>query len=623
MKFYILICLALVCMAIGYSGLLKKRFAVMMPLSVFSSIMILYVAGLFGRLKLGVIVFLGVAFILFLLGFTKSLVRREMKTFSENFLNFGFVFFLAMLVFIYFMTEGRLLSKFDEFTHWGLTIKNYVIFDGFANIAGSTTHGAGYQPGISLFCYLFTSLREHVSECDMLRGIDIYVVALLLPFFRRISWKRFVIGIFLIPFVILLPWLFATAIIPYNILYIDCAMAITFAFLLYHYFTNTQNKVTWFVLGMGSAAMILIRPGSEVFALMVFGVVVIDILFFRRPEFAALCKKGGWILPAFYVFVSVGSWLSWRIFTSMNKMMQVFDYIDPVGAEEVTADTIQKNFFAAMQSVPENSVIKISYLLWIVVLAALAFFVVLLTKGSRERARSIVFSILVLVGYVLYAGALLYMYIHLFTPYEGQTLASLDRYMATYLLGAVIFFLYMIVERIFERFGGIGNVLILIPMTLILVFTPWNRVVSDMFNNAETIKKTIDRRAEYNKLTAFTDQLDYEKDRVYFIAQNTNGFEYQISYYLATPVSLSYDYSMGWSLGYPYSDDDVWTLDMNAEAWEKALVDGGYRYVYLYHVDKQFRNRFKDLFEYETAISDQSAFEVQVKGGHVVLKRVF
>ena len=46
-------------MAAGYSGLFKRKFAVMMPLSVFSSILILYIAGLFGHMKLGVIVFIG------------------------------------------------------------------------------------------------------------------------------------------------------------------------------------------------------------------------------------------------------------------------------------------------------------------------------------------------------------------------------------------------------------------------------------------------------------------------------------------------------------------------------------------------------------------------------------
>ncbi|MBR2696366.1 MAG: hypothetical protein IKE48_02535 [Parasporobacterium sp.] len=623
MRFYVFICLALICLAIGYSGLFKRKFAAMMPLSVFSSILVLYVFGLFGKMKLGVIVFIGIAFVLFLLGLSKSIVRREMKTYVSNVFSFGLLFFLAALILIYYMTDGRLLSRFDEFTHWGLTVKNYMIFDGFANVAGSTTHGAGYQPGISLFCYLFTSLRDQVNECDMLKAMDVFIVSMLLPIFRRISWKRFVFGIFLIPFVLFLPWLFATNIIPYNTLYIDAAMAVTFAFLLTHYYTNIQCKVTYFVLGMGSAAMILIRPGSEAFALMILCMVILDVLLFRRPQFAAMCKKGGWIMPVFYVVLSVASYLSWRIFTTANKMMQVFDYINPEGQGAAASESITSNFFAAMRQIPSKATIKIPYLMWIVVFAILAFLVILMTKGARERARSIVFSVLVIIGYVLYAGALLYMYTHLFSAYEGTTLASLDRYMTTYIMGATIFFLYMLVERIFERFGGLGNILILIPVAVILAFTPWSKVVADMFNCRETVEKTIENRAEYYILEEEIKNLDYTKDRVYFIAQNSNGYEYQVAYYLSTPVSLSYDYEMGWSLGFPYSDEDIWTLEMTADDWEKALIEGGYTHVYLYRVDKQFRHRFGELFEYETTISNDSIFEVDVTGGHVVLRRAF
>ena len=623
MRFYIFICLALICMAAGYSGLFKRKFAVMMPLSVFTSILILYVAGLFAHMKIGVIVFIGVAFLLFLAGITKSLIRREMKDYVSNVLNFGLLFFVAMLVFIYYMTEGRLLSRFDEFTHWGLTVKNYMIFDGFANVPGSTTHGAGYQPGVSLFCYLFTSLRDQVNECDMLKGMDVFVVAMLLPIFRRVTWRRFVYGIFLIPVVLFAPWLFATYIIPYNTMYIDCAMAVTFAFLLYHYFTSEQNKVTYFLLGMGSAALILIRPGSEAFALMILIMVIIDVLLFRREEFGKMCKKGGLVMVIFYVLISVASWLSWRLFTSANNMMQVFDYIETTGQSEASTETIMSNFFAAVNRVPENATIKISFVMWAVVLGVLALIVVLLAKGAKERWRTALYSLLVIAGYILFAAALLYMYIHLFTDYEGANLASFERYMYTFIMGAVLFFLYMIIENIFARFGGFGNILILIPIAVVLIFTPWSRVISDMFNCSETIEKTIAKRADYYRLEEFADQVDWEDNRVYFIAQDSNGYEYQTAYYLATPLSLSYDYDMGWSLGFPYSDDDVWTLELTAADWEKALIDGGYTYVYLYNVDKQFRKRYGSLFEYESAISNNSAFTVDVSGGHVILKRAF
>ena len=621
MRFYILICTALIAMAAGYSGLFKKKIAVMMPLSVFSAILILYVAGLVAHLKIGTVAFLGISGFLFLAGLTKSLVRREMKDYASNVLNFGLVVFLAFLVLIYYMTDGRLLSRFDEFTHWGLTVKNYVIFDGFANVAGSTTHGAGYQPGISLFCYLFTSLREQVNECDMLKGIDVYVVAMMLPLFRRITWKRFVIGIILIPVILFVPWLFAPTILPYNNLLIDCAMAVTFAFLLYHYFTNEQSKTNYFMMGMGSAVLVLIRPGSEAFALMILVMIVVDVIFYKRDEFKTLCKKGGWLMPAFYVVLAVGSWLSWRIFTTANKMMQVFDYIDPSGQEGATSGSITANFFAAMTKVPEKTPIRISFVAWIFVFLAFAAFIVLLSKGAKERFRSGLFSLLVIGGYLAYAGALLYMYHHLFSEYEAMNLASLSRYMYTFILGALLFYLYMLIEKIFARFGGSGNILILIPVVLVLLVTPWKQVVPDMFTCRETVQKTISDRAEYYKLEEFAQKRDYKKDRVYFISQNSNGYEYQVSYYLATPVSLSYDYEMGWSLGYPYSDKDVWTLNMKAEDWEKALIDGGYTYVYLHNVDRQFRSLYGSLFEYPSAISSNSAFAVTVQNGHVVLKR--
>ena len=255
--------------------------------------------------------------------------------------------------------------------------------------------------------------------------------------------------------------------------------------------------------------------------------------------------------------------------------------------------------------------------------AVMAFIVILLAKGARERVRMILMSIFMLAGYILYAAALLYMYIHLFTEYEGENLASFERYMFTFIMGAAIFFLYMIIEKIFARFGGFGNILILVPIAVVLIFTPWSRVTSDMFNCSETVEKTISRRADFYRFEEIAKEWDYEKDRVYFIAQDSNGFEYQQAYYLATPVSLSYDFPMGWSLGFPYSDKDVWTIEMSQTDWEKTLIDGGYTYVYLYNVDKQFRTRYGQMFEYETAISNNSAFKVEVNGGHVILKRAF
>ena len=291
MRLFIFISLMLIVQTIGYCAFFKKRFEECIPLAVFTSILLLYITGLLARLRTGVVIVIGVSFILFLIGLTKCILKKQLKELIRNTFTFGFVVFVLSLAFIYYMTAGRLLSGFDEFTHWGLTVKNYICFDGFANVAGSTTHGAGYQPGISLFCYLFTALRGYMNECDVLQAMNIYVIALMLPIFRKITWKRFVFGLFIIPFIYAVPWLFSPAIIPFNTLYVDCAMAVTFAYLLFQYFTHEQEKFNYYAMMLGSAVIILIKPGSEFFALMILGILLLDVLFFRRKEFGAMWKE--------------------------------------------------------------------------------------------------------------------------------------------------------------------------------------------------------------------------------------------------------------------------------------------------------------------------------------------
>ena len=624
MRLFIFICVTLIAHTIGYSGIFKKKFEECLPLSIFVSILILYVAGLFARLRMGVVIVIGVSYILFLVGLTRSIIKKQMKDFLANVFSVGFVIFLLSLAFIYYMTAGRLLSRFDEFTHWGLTVKNYILFDGFANVAGSTTHGAGYQPGISLFCYLFTALRRYMNECDVLQAMNIYTVAMLLPIYRKITWKRIVFGIFLIPLVYVLPWLFASSIVPFNTLYVDCAMAVTFGSMLLHYYSHEQEGFTYFGLLLYSAAIILVKPGSEFFALMILGMVFLDVLLFQRKDFGKMCKKSaGWILPVLYVIVSAASYLSWKLFTAKHQMMQVFDYIEVSEESKITSETIIESFKDALFQIKQNGHFRISYALWIAVFAVIGLFIVLLSKGRNEKGRSILSSLLVIMGYIGYAGALLFMYVYLFTDYEGEHLASMDRYMYTYILGALVFFVYMLVHKIITRFGGFGNILILIPVGIVLALAPWKKLTADMINCKDTIAKTMSKRMEYEFVENLPKKLDPETDRVYFICQDSNGYEYQVSYYLATPVKLSYDYAMGWSLGTPYGEEDIWTLDFTAEEWEKALIDGNYTYVYVYNADKQFRALYGELFENSSAISDNTCYKVETKNGHVLLVRAF
>ncbi len=622
MRLFIILVLSLVLMAIAYSAFMKRRIEVTLPLAIFTSILIIYGFGLAGKMKWGVYAFGAFTVLMFLIGIIASIAKRQFKNLMGCIFTIGFFVFIAAVIFSLYMTNGRLLSKFDEFTHWGLTVKNFMIFDGFANIKGSTTHGAGYQPAISIFCYFFTALKGTFSESDALCAMNIYTFALLLPIFRKVTWKRILIGICMLPLIVSIPWLFSFAITPYNTLLTDAALAITFAYLLYHYFTHEQSASTYISLGLGSAVLILIKPSSEVFALAVFLLVIIDVLAFKRKEFANMWRrKGGGFGFIFYILLSAGAYASWKLFTAKNHMLQVFDYVEVTSEKTKDAQGIISHYLKALLTNTGNEKLNMPYIWWIAIFAGLAIIAIILAKGKREKGRTTLFSTLFIVGYVAFLAALCFMYIFLFIPIEAKSLASMDRYICTFLLGGSIFYIYLIIDEMIEKFEGIGLIIVIFPIALVALFAPWGKINSSMLKCEKTIEKTQTKREAYTIAEKTFEQMNYKKDRVYFIAQDTNGLEYQTAYYLATPVLLSYDYEMGWSLGSPYSVKDVWSLDMSKEEWEKALIDGDYTYVYLYNVDDKFRERFSKLFKDEKDIINNTCFKIKKSGKHIKLEK--
>ncbi|MCF0142208.1 MAG: hypothetical protein HUJ75_02395, partial [Parasporobacterium sp.] len=377
-------------------------------------------------------------------------------------------------------------------------------------------------------------------------------------------------------------------------------------------------------LGLGCGFICLIKPGSEAYALMILGIAFIDVLFFRRKDFADLFRNGArWIAVPFSVVFTAASYVSWKLFTASNNMLQVFDYVTVTDEQSASAETIAAHFWQAVTTARTGRVIPLSYIWWIAILAGLGLLAVVFAKGARASVRAVIYTLLTIVGYVGYGAVLLFMYIYLFTPVEGASLASLDRYMCTYLLGAVIFLVYMIADNIMERFESVGKLLLLIPIMLVLAVAPLGKALDSYINFQTEIDKTVEKRQIYSEVASLPEKLDYTKDRVYFIAQDTNGYEYQVSYYLATPVPLSYDFEMGWSLGTPYSEQDVWTLNFTPAQWHDKLIEGGYTYVYLFRPDLKFKSTYRSLFENPDDIADNTCFSVTVENGRVLLKKAF
>ena len=95
-----------------------------------------------------------------------------------------------------------------------------------------------------------------------------------------------------------------------------------------------------------------------------------------------MCKRG-WLLPVFYILISAASYLSWRFFISINRMLSVFEHFESSGQDVTAFESIRADFLLPLISFPK--MLCSAFLCYVgVVFIVMAFLVVLLGKEQKS-----------------------------------------------------------------------------------------------------------------------------------------------------------------------------------------------------------------------------------------------
>jgi hypothetical protein len=241
-------------------------------------------------------------------------------------------------------------------------------------------------------------------------------------------------------------------------------------------------------------------------------------------------------------------------------------------------------------------------IVWMIaILCALS--VAYLFRSDRTQRRSDgLIALTIFMGAVGYAAILFATYLFIFTEYEGVRLASFERYFSTYLLAwALVLFacwtnaISMIGSPVLRRsVAALG-------LLLILVASP-----RQFYLEARSIRSEGPNQQLRESIEHFAEQVKRHMspgEKVYFIAQNTNGFERVMFYYAMLPYTSSMEWC--WSLGKKYAESDVWTCDTGLAGQLK-----GYDYLAVYKGDKQFWDHAGALFTSEAKDFSSGVFKV-------------
>jgi hypothetical protein len=210
------------------------------------------------------------------------------------------------------------------------------------------------------------------------------------------------------------------------------------------------------------------------------------------------------------------------------------------------------------------------------ILSLLSVCVVLLTQRLTRLKIALMLQIL-LVGFVGYIAFLLLAYLFFFTEYEGVRLASFERYSLSYVLMWALFILVLF-GQIMSRLSVQTSLLLSGMLLCLTVYFVPSRFITD-FTHIKLDTAILGKRKQAVDLANIVKKYIQPNERVYFIAQNTNGYEKQMFDYSMMP----YPPANCWSVGQRYGTADVWTCP---EPLFQLLK--GYRYLVVYQADQEF-----------------------------------
>jgi hypothetical protein len=527
------------------------------------------------------------------------------------------IYLVAVLSF-WWIHKNRYLVEWDEFSHWGLVVKNMHVWDTIRYTPLNTDNFPGYPPIAALFEYLCMSFGNGYTENSLIRAMALLNVVFLLPLISEFEWKDWKKLIVFCILLFIIPLSFFERF--YDQIYVDHLLGSIFLYLILSNWL--ESKYDWFYfirITLSLAFLVLVKTSG-----IGLGIIAILINYFVITK---KTRTKAWSLR--YFLVTVGSLLiakySWDIFVQVTGATIAWESISNLTITNVIRFITGKGW--EYQYYTQYSFLKTLFtfnigsgLLGITWFMGALFFIGFILYGvSCKRKKGdtayLRLSVSLLIGLIVYSFTLLVLYLFTYSEYEAINLSSFSRYMATCLWPAITICVYIVInnELLSSKRIMLKSVCFLLSLFLFINY----QALYDITINAQAIAGGTEESHEDFYILEYLGQVLKPSDRVYIVADYDLGYVYQRGKYLLTPVQSNLP-NDSWSIISLYDENDIWTIPKTKEEWEETLAKN-YQYVYLYTADPEFIQTFGSLFAPDIFIGDGMLYQVTIVDNHVVL----
>ncbi len=231
-----------------------------------------------------------------------------------------------------------------------------------------------------------------------------------------------------------------------------------------------------------------------------------------------------------------------------------------------------------------------SFFTWSSIMFVLSVFGIIMASYFTTKCEIFLIQTVLFIGSILYASGLLVLYLFSFSKYEAVNLASMNRYLATYILG----WLWVSLTPFLVEKSNLNKKLLISPVVTIAIFfsliLPRNALV--FFQ--ETPEMISERYALHATETGFLNKFKGRGKSLFLIFHQTTGFEYRMAAYF---LEQSFSLNQGCYSIKLYQDDpvDVWSCIRSLDQISTLLKD--YDFILVGKNKDKFLLQYSLLFE--------------------------
>lgn len=603
--------LAILILSASLSRFSRLNISYFVPTSVFLIGLWTFVFGLIGQLFLGALLIFPVSAFLFMFSLKNQVKPKLSELIKEN-LNPSIIFFLVFSAWNYLHVARMQFFEWDEFTHWGPTIKSMFLFDVFGKDSPIILNNTSYPPGLAIISYLVLKIRNVWDESYVFWAYQLIFVSILIPILAKFTYKKTGYLIFSAIVLILNSLYFSNV---FKTIYADPLLAIVFGYTLYLAASKISVNNAWAKLNFFAAIsfLVLIKDFGIVLSLISISVFIFNLIFTQIGNFISSIEIGRktTLAIATYILCSFGIRFIWSLYLSSGSLSGSSSsalagsptYVKAVVERDPTYVKELLNGYLNVLSnweLSTRSGIALNTWQWLVLISMFLMIISLDSKSKRSRSYELGLSFILILGSFGYLFTLFLVYLNIF----GSTFTSYQRYASAFFGGAIFYIAAKTVDKITnlsmayvkESENTRSKIPIIIPAMVasLIIHSPAGFALDYYFSpnqQSDLIRRNFEPLKQKINLAQFD-----EHDRVGIIAQHTMGFEYYVIQYEVMPASVYQTGFYTWSIGSPSGPEDFWTdQTMTPDRWNEYLSN--IDYLLVNNVTKSFIDEFGYYFD--------------------------